>query len=152
MVDNDWAMQVASFRLGVIAELVGGTQLSRGEKTEALERQGRPELQHSRYLVAEGAMDATENLMIESEWPFAILKPRTRSTVPVLIGKLRALDIIGSHDEISRSTIHRFLAKEEMGRASPDATDRRRFEVDHRNEIWQCDVMLGQRSLDPTER
>jgi transposase InsO family protein len=64
-------------------------------------------------------------------------------TVPVLIGKLRALDIIGSYDEISRPTIYRFLAKEEMGRTSPDAVDRRRFEADHSNEIWQCDILHG---------
>jgi len=36
MVDNDWAIQVASFRFGVIAELVGGTQLSWGEKARIL--------------------------------------------------------------------------------------------------------------------
>lgn len=172
MVDNDWAMQVASFRFGVIAELVGGTQLSWGEKTRLLKEK----TARSYNIPGSGRSSVSIPTILgwikkykEGGCRIDSLKPRRRRdygryrklddrirmairdlkaensqyTVPVLIGKLRALDIIGSHDEISRPTIYRFLAKEEMGRTSPDAADRRRFEADHSNEIWQCDVMHG---------
>jgi putative transposase len=58
------------------------------------------------------------------------------------------MGLIGSDDQISKSTIYRFLSHEELGRPSADAVDRRRFEAESSNEIWQCDVMHGPKLFD----
>ena len=134
MVDNDWAMQVASFRFGVIAELVGGTQLSWGEKTKLLKERaarsynipgsGRSSVSIptilgwiKKYKEGGSRIDSLKPRRRRDYGRYRKLDDRIRMairdlkaensqyTVPVLIGKLRD-SILSAHT--MKSAVHRF--------------------------------------------
>jgi transposase InsO family protein len=64
-------------------------------------------------------------------------------TVPVIIKKLRLAKVIGTDEVINKATVYRFIRKECQNLKAGDGEDRRRFEAEHSNDIWQCDVMHG---------
>ncbi|SMF75230.1 DDE-type integrase/transposase/recombinase [Pseudobacteriovorax antillogorgiicola] len=41
------------------------------------------------------------------------------------------------------ATIYRFIRDQGLNQRQVDPNDRRRYEADHPNAIWQCDVMHG---------
>jgi transposase InsO family protein len=64
-------------------------------------------------------------------------------TVPVIIKKLRLAKVIGPTDVVNKTTIYRFI-KTHCQEISPnEGVDRRRFEAEHSNDIWQCDILHG---------
>lgn len=165
-------MKVATFRFGVIADFVTGTKLAYGEKERLLtEKAARvydvPGTERSR--VTRATMLAWSTLYRQGGYKIEALCPKPRAdqgtypslpttlrmairtlreenayyTVPVIIKKLRLEKTLGAEDVVNKATIYRFLRQEDLKKASPNAQDRRRFESEHSNGIWQCDVLHG---------
>src|SRR5690606_30585768 len=64
-------------------------------------------------------------------------------TLPVIIKKLRHNNVIKPGEVVNKATVYRFIRRE-CQQVNPDeGVDRRRFEAEHSNDIWQCDVLHG---------
>lgn len=169
---SDPAMQVATFRFGVIADFVTGTRLGYGEKERLLAEKA------TRVYEIPGTAKTRVSRATMLSWIAAYRKggykieslcPRPRSdrgafksldttlrlaiiglkeenpyyTVPVIIKKLRLAKIIGPDEPVNRATIYRFIRQQKFAAVSENAVDRRRFEAEHSNQVWQCDVLHG---------
>lgn len=164
--------QVAVFRFGVIHEFVGSTRLDHGEK-EALLRDkcarkweipGSPRTRISRNtilrwvrtylghgsrleaLYPRGRADTGQSRAIDEETGLALLALRRecpRLPVPEL---LRLFQERQASAELgpSLSTAYRFLHRHDlMVPAGAGPEDRRKFEAELPNDLWQSDVMHG---------
>ena len=169
---NDLPMKVATFRFGVIADFVTGTRLGYGDKERLLTEKALrlyevPGSERSR--VSRATMLGWATLYRQGGYQIEALCPKVRAdhgtypslttalrmairtlreenayyTVPVIIKKLRLQKVLGADEAVNKATIYRFLRQEDLKKASPNAQDRRRFESEHSNGIWQCDVMHG---------
>jgi len=164
--------QVAVFRFGVIHEFVGAIWLDRGEK-EALLREKcarkweipcstrtrisrntilrwvRTYLAHGSKLEAlypQGRTDAGQSRAIDEETGLCLLalrRERPKQPVPELLhGFLARQDTDGQGPSLS--SVYRFLHQHElMGPAVTGPEDRRKFEAELPNDLWQSDVMHG---------
>lgn len=170
--DKDLAMKVATFRFGIIAEFVTGVRLKYGEKERLLaekavrtyEIPGSGQTRISRSVMLSWAAAYRKGgLRIEALCPkervdkghFRTLGTAVRMeikrlklenpyyTVPVILKKLRHAKVIGADEAINKATIYRFIRKECHDLKPDDGVDRRRFEAEHSNDIWQCDVLHG---------
>ena len=165
--------EVAVFRYGIIADLVGATRLDRGER-EALLREKcarkwqipfspRTRLSRStiirwvqkynesgRRLEALYPQDRTDQgqvRAIDEETGLALLELRRqlpKTTVPELIRILHQRQLVTGGRSVSQTTVYRFLHQHNlMGQEPAAATDRRKFEAELPNDLWQSDVMHG---------
>ena len=165
--------EIAVFRYGVIADFVGGRTLSRGEKERLLRdkceqkwqipcssrsRLGRSTLKEwiVRYrksgnrlesLYPQGRTDKGESRTIEGEVAAGLVvlrKELPEVSLPVLLTEAQKRMIILPGMKVSYSSLYRFLKGQGLlhtpGR-SP--SDRRRFEAEHPNDLWQSDIMHG---------
>jgi len=114
-----------------------------GRKLESLYPQGRGDIGRSRVLDEEVAQMLTR---LKREFP--------RASVRVLIEELRARKVIDSWVRISPVTVYRFLkAQGLLGPSCEVPKDRRRFEAEFPNDLWQSDMMYGPPvSVDGRER
>lgn len=167
---EDQQKQVGVFRFGIIHDLVGGTRLERGEREELLrekcERKWVIPCSH-RSRISRGTILRWVKLYSESGGKLESLYPRRRQD----LGKGRVLDADTSLALISLrrqmpklpvpalvrlmierglatylnlTTVYRFLHSNDlMGREQSTATDRRKFEAELPNDLWQADVMHG---------
>lgn len=169
---DDLPMKVATFRFGVIADFVTGVKLEYGDKerllaekaARAYEIPGSKQTRISRAsmlswvskynnggsrieaLMPQPRSDRGQYRSLDTTLRIALKGLREENahyTVPVIIKKLRLAKIIGPDDPVNLATIYRFFRQENLERASPDAEDRRRFEAEHSNQIWQADVLHG---------
>lgn len=173
MVTDDFAMQLATFRFGVIADFVTGTRLSRGEKLRLLDEKAKRSYQipgSSRTRISKSTMylwianykkagyrieglmpqkrkDSGSYRKLDASIRMAIVELRQENpnyTVPAIITKLKHARMISADERLNLSSIYRFLKKEKLINTSPGPqSDKRRFEAAYPNEIWQCDVMHG---------
>ena len=169
---NDLPMKVATFRFGVIADFVTGTRFAYGEKERLLTEKanrvykipGGDETRVSRasmlgwvttYRKGGGRIEALCPKPRADRGTYPSLSATLRMairglkednpfyTVPVVIKKLRQEKLIGPDEIVNKATIYRFIRQENLKKVSENAQDRRRFEAEHSNEIWQCDVLHG---------
>lgn len=169
---RDLSMKVATFRFGVIGDFVTGTRLAYGEKERLLAEKATrsyeiPGTEQTR--VSRATMLSWISAYRKGGYRIEALCPKPRSdrggfksldttvrmaikglkeenpyyTVPVIIKKLRLEKIIGPDDPVNKATIYRFIRQQNLAKVSEDAQDRRRFEAEHSNQIWQCDVLHG---------
>lgn len=165
-------MRVATFRFGVIADFATGMKLAFGEKerlltekaSRAYEIPGSPKTRISR-----ATMLSWVTLYRQGGYKIESLCPKPRAdrgtypslsttlrmairtlkdeneyyTVPVIIKKLRQQQILGPDESINKATVYRFIRQENLKAVSKDAQDRRRFEAETSNDVWQCDVLHG---------
>lgn len=165
-------MKIATFRFGVIADFVTGARLQYGEKERLLaEKTLRTyEIPGSlRTRVTRASMLSWASAYRKGGYRIEALCPKKRLdkggyrsldtavrmeikrlkqenayyTVPVIIKKLRHSKVIGSNDAVNKATIYRFIRSECQPVNPDEGTDRRRFEAEHSNDIWQCDVLHG---------
>jgi transposase InsO family protein len=70
---------------------------------------------------------------------------REKPSLPAagLINELHKKDLITPGITLYPSTVYRILQREGVGRELAGKTDRRRFEAEYPNDIWQSDVMHG---------
>ena len=169
---EDQKKQIAVFRFGVIHEFVGGalldygeqqrllkdkcarkwqipysnrTRISRaamlgwikrykesGEKLESLYPKDRQDRQKSRAIDGSTA----ENLM-------ALRKNLPGATVPALIQAMQQRSLISPGIHLKTTTVYRFLHSQKLMRPLTAHPDRRKFEAELPNDLWQSDVMHG---------
>lgn len=165
--------EVAVFRFGVIAEFVGATRLDWGEQETLLKQKcarkwripssGRTRLSRSTLLrwigcynagggkldslYPKGRQDNGKARALDEETSLALLNlrrqlPRVPVTELIRIMHERQLVTAGMH--LSQSTVYRFLHQHKlMGNEEKVSADRRKFEAELPNDLWQSDVMHG---------
>ena len=70
-------------------------------------------------------------------------KDMPKAPVHELIRTLRQRNLITPGLYLSRTTVYRFLHRQQLMHAASPPTDRRKFEADLPNDLWQSDVMHG---------
>ena len=164
---------VAVFRYGVIAEFVGATRLDRGEREALLRQKcarkwqipasSRTRLSRStilrwvhRYQEAGSRLEALYPLdrtdqgrvrALDEETSLALLELRRQlpqTTVPELIRLMHQRQLATAATHLSQSTVYRLFHQHRlMGKPSAAPLDRRKFEAELPNDLWQSDVMHG---------
>jgi transposase InsO family protein len=165
--------EVAVFRYGIIAEFVGATRLDRGERETLLRRKcarkwripfsGRTRLSRStilrwvhRYNEAGSRLEALYPLdrtdqgrvrALDEETSLALLELRRqlpRMPVPELIRLMHRRQLATAGTHLSQSTVYRFFHQHGlMGKELATPVDRRKFEAELPNDLWQSDIMHG---------
>ncbi len=172
-MDEETKKRIAVFRFGVIADFVGGRRLGWGETERLMRdkcgqrwqipggmRTGISEstLKEwiSRYkgsgnklesLYPRDRSDRGKTRAIEKELAAGLISLRKEMPVvslPVFISEAKARRIIMPGMHIPYATLYRFLKTEGLvDRPTGLPEDRRRFEAEYPNDLWQSDIMHG---------
>jgi putative transposase len=172
MSKNGKNLEVATFRFGVISDFVTGVRLRKGEVTSLLLEKSSKQynIPHSNqsniskstikkwiYSYKE-AGNKIEGLMpkdrkdkgtfksLDSSLQLAIKDIKAEKpdlTGVALVSELQHRKYIAASDKINLTVLYRFLKKENLKRPSDHNVDRRAFEAESPNEVWQSDVMHG---------
>ncbi len=172
-MNEEQKREVATFRFGVIHDLVGGAVLASGEQERLIREKCRrkwsiPFSQRTRigrstilrwikaYQDAGGKLeglypkdrsDQGRSRAIDDETAAALValrKSRPRTTVQMIIREMRRRNLAGPEINLSPSAVYRFLKAQglmKMVVAAPE--DRRKFEAELPNDLWQSDCMHG---------
>jgi putative transposase len=170
MTENE-KQRVGIFRFSVIHEFVGGAALSRTERKQLLKEKCARKWDipcSNKSRISRGAILRWIRLYTESGGRLESLYPKDRSdngksraideetglnlihlrqempdaTVPVLIRMMRERDL--SDKDLRPTTVYRFLHHHTLMKSSEGQNqDRRKFEAELPNDIWQSDVMHG---------
>jgi len=164
--------QIAVFRYGVIHEFVSGIELSYGEQERLLnEKSDRkwmipcsPRTRISRSCIRSWIRRYQEgNHNLESLYPvprndrgrsramdedtclslISLRKDMPKATVPMLMEKMEERDLITPGIILNQSTVYRFLNSNGLMKREVVKKDRRKFESELPNDLWQSDVMHG---------
>lgn len=169
--------EIALFRFGVINDLVGATRLEHGERGRRIKEKAQAcwNIPHtSRTRVSANTIRRWVVIYEKSGRQLDSLKPAPRSDIgrtrqvdedtvlslvrlrkakpllPVaqLIEEMEQKGLVSPGYTLRLSTAYRVLKKAGIsGRPSSDPVDRRRFEAEYPNDIWQSDVMHGPQVL-----
>lgn len=172
-MDDELQKAVAVFRYGVIADLVSGISFPRGERRRLLAEKSaqkwripgssRTRIGLStikewvrRYTASGNNLesllpcereDKGKSRAIDGETAAGIVVLRKEmpcATLPILLRAARERKIILPGQTIAHSTLYRFLVSQGlMEHLELTPKDRRRFEADVTNALWQSDVMHG---------
>jgi len=172
MTEDD-KKQVAAFRFGVICELVNGIHLEPGEQERLIrEKCARkwqiPLSEKTRIsrstLLRWVSLYRRSNGRLESLYPndrcdqgasramdddtclalVELRKELPRATVKCLIRKMEQRRL-AARGQLKASTVYRFLHRNDLMTPSAAPQDRRKFEAEGPNDLWQSDVMHGPR-------
>jgi transposase InsO family protein len=168
---EDQKMQVAVFRFGIISDFVTGGQAGRTEKSRLMRDKCARKWQipfsektrisrgtilrwirvytsgnnDLKTLVPKDRNDQGKQRAMDEETCLALMEFRKTlpdATVPRLIEEMenqkRVLPGV-----LNKSTVYRFLHQADMMRPKVTQEDRRRFEAELPNDLWQSDVMHG---------
>jgi transposase InsO family protein len=172
MTENE-KQRVAIFRFSVIHEFVGGAALSRGEKRRLMKEKcarkwdipfsDRTRISRSAIvrwvrlykdsggqlesLYPKGRSDNGKSRAIDEEAGLNLIHLRQEmpdATIPVLIRTMKKRTLLLPGKELKPTTVYRFLHAQNLMKP-PEAQnqDRRKFEAELPNDIWQSDVMHG---------
>lgn len=168
--------QIAAFRFQVIADLVGGVRLSPGELQKLIiEKSNRrwniPYSENQsispstirrwvkvyqekkgdlKALFPKDRGDSGLSRAIDPETGAALLQLRAQFPemgVPSLLVEMEKRQLIRHSDDLKFSTVYRFLHQNGVLKKSAEKVDRRRFEAEYPNDLWQTDVMHGPKVL-----
>jgi putative transposase len=169
---EDEKMVLATFRFGIIAEFVTGVKLGYGEKRKLLEEKSGRTYQiplSKRTSISRSSLTQWINDYKKAGYQIEGLRPKFRSdkgaykkidskvrdaikgikiqhpnyTLPTIIELLKQQKLISFNEELNVSSLYRFLKRERLSELNTTAEDKRRFEAEFPNEIWQCDVLHG---------
>ncbi len=170
---EDEKMQVAVFRFNVIGDFVTGLHMSRAEKRRLMREKCVRKWQipfSEKTRIVKGTIRRWIRLYNESNGDLKSLFPKDRSdqgksrtmdddtcsslvelrlqmpsaTVPHLIGQMNRRKLVTPGIVLNNSTVYRFLHQENlMTMAGGKPRDRRKFEAELPNDLWQSDVMHG---------
>jgi len=170
---EDEKMQVAVFRFGVIGDFVTGPQMSRAEKRRLMREKCVRKWQipfSEKTRIGKGTVRRWIRLYSKSNGDLKSLFPKDRSdqgksramdddtcsslvelrlqipeaTVPHLIEQMKCRKLVTPGIVLNNSTVYRFLHQENlMTIAGGKPQDRRKFEAELPNDLWQSDVMHG---------
>lgn len=164
--------EIATFRFGVIGEFVTGVLFTRGEKERLLRQkcERRYQIPYSSrtrisretmlkwvrdYELGGKELRALAPKTRADKGCFRTLEPAIRlsikeilldsptATVPALIRELKHRKVLAPETELNRATLYRYLNTEKLRITNDDAHDRRKFETEYPNQLWQSDVMHG---------
>jgi putative transposase len=167
--------QIATFRFGVICELVNGARLSAGEQAQLIRDKcaRKWQIPYSektrisrgtiwrwvrRYRSSNGKLeslypqersDRGKSRVLDEETVLGLMRLRQempRATIATLIRQMQARGILTPAAVPSASTVYRLLQEHRL-RHPQAAVDRRKFEAECVNDLWQSDVMHGPRVL-----
>ena len=168
--------QVAVFRFGIIHDLVGGTRLDFGERERLLrEKCARKwEIPHSNQtrisrstilrwvgmylnggrklesLFPQGRNDSGKSRVLDEETGLALVRLRGQlpgMRVTELVKQMHDRRLVTDGVGLSLSTAYRFLHRNGLMAKESAAVDRRKFEAELPNDLWQSDVMHGPQLL-----
>jgi len=171
-MNEEQKMEVAIFRFGLIHDFVSGVQLDRGEQKRLLRKKcerkwfiphsTRTRLTRStilrwikRYKDSNGKLeslcpsdrsDRGVSRGLDEETSLALIslrKEMPKSTVPYLIETMDKRGLVSSGVELNLSNVYRFLHRHNLMNTEQQAQDRRKFEVELPNDLWQSDAMHG---------
>lgn len=172
-MDEDKDKRVATFRFGVIHDLVGNVELDPGEQEKLLREKcdrkwsipfsDKTRITRStilrwakRYrdsgdklevLANHERSDQGKSRSIDSETGLALMRlraERPKFTIAHLIEEMYERDLVAPHLTLSPATVWRFLKRNGlMKRTEVTPEDRRRFEAEFPNDLWQSDCMHG---------
>ena len=173
-MDEEAKKTIAVFRFGVIADLVG-RKLSRGEKEAILRAKSssrwdipfstRSHISRSTILAwartydkerrleslyPEERKDKGKSRIMNEECVAALVhlkKERTGVSLPVILKEARAKGILPRGYMVSYATLYRIFKKHGVSESTPVYPDRRRFEAELPNDIWQSDCLHGPKVL-----
>lgn len=171
-MSEDKKNQIAVFRFSVIHEFVGSTQLEFGEQQRLLEQKcarkwaipfsTRTRISRAailswvkRYKQSGGRLeslypkereDKKKSRAIDeitAENLVALKKSMPKATVPMLIRAMRGRGLVSAGTKLKTTTVYRFLHDQQLMKLIPANEDRRKFEAELPNDLWQSDVMHG---------
>lgn len=172
-MDDEMKKRIAVFRFGVIADFVGDRPLARGKTEELMKEKCdrawqipgsiRTSISEStikdwacRYKRSGNKLAALYPLersdrgkprAIEEETAAGLITLRKEipeASLPAFINMAKERRIIQPGRNIPYATVYRFLKAEGLvERPSAIPGDRRRFEAEHPNDLWQSDIMHG---------
>ena len=170
---EDEKMQVAVFRFGVISDFVTGIAMSRAEKRRLQHDKCARKWQipfSEKTRISRGTIGRWCRLYIGSRGDLKSLYPKDRSdqgktramdqetclalirlrsempalTVPQLIEQMDRQQRAAPGSVLNNSTVYRFLHEQNlMSPQLKNPVDRRKFEAELPNDLWQSDVMHG---------
>jgi len=172
-MDMDKKQQIATFRFGVIHDLVGNVELDPGEQEKLLRQKcerkwvipfsDKTRITRSTimrwvklYKDSGGKLESLSNQdrsdsgstrAIEEETGLALIRLRQefpKAPVNRLIQEMNKRTLIPPGTSLDRTTVYRFLKRNGlMDKNQSKPEDRRRFEAELPNDLWQSDVMHG---------
>ncbi len=172
-MNEDQKKEIAIFRFGVISDFVSGFHLERGEQERLLMEKckrkwsisysSRTRLTRStilrwikRYKDSRGNLESLYpgdrsdkgiSRGMDEETSLALIALRKEFptvTVPFLIDKMHERGLVSPGVDLNRSTLYRFLHQRDlMNHPHCTPEDRRKFEAEFPNDLWQSDSMHG---------
>lgn len=172
-MDHEQNEEIARFRFGVISDLVGGMRLNPGEAAGIIRNKSkqRYNIPHSnRTRISESTIrrwvrqyetggrklsslcpgqrsDSGESRRIDDETIAALVrlkKEKTKVPLNLLLKEMNEKNLVTPGITLYPSTAYRILKKQGLsGHPAKEQVDRRRFEAEYPNDIWQSDVMHG---------
>lgn len=172
-MDQEQREEIARFRFGVISDLVGAVRLEPGEAAGIIRQKSeqRYNIPHSdrtrisgptirrwilRYeaggrklstLYPANRADQGKSRRVDDETVAALTRlKKQKPTVPVIriMQEMEEKSLISPGITLCQSTAYRILKGHGLTRGTASAKiDRRRFEAEYPNDIWQSDVMHG---------
>jgi transposase InsO family protein len=171
MMTEDEKMQVAVFRYSVISEFVNGIGMSRAEKRRLMrdkcERKWQIPFSHKtrisretigrwirlyqagglQSLMPKDRSDQGGSRAMDDDTCNALIVLREEMpavTVPHLIDQMNRRKLVTPGTELNSTTVYRFLHGHNLMHLTRSApVDRRKFEAELPNDLWQSDVMHG---------
>jgi transposase InsO family protein len=174
-MDEDKKSQIATFRFGLIHDLVGGVELEPGEQERLIREKcdrkwvipfsDKTRITRSTilrwvklYKDAGGKLEALCNhdrsdngksRAIDEETGLALIRLREelpKATISRLINEMNKRRLVSPGLVLTTATVHRFLRSNGlMKRTQVTPEDRRKFEAELPNDLWQSDCMHGPR-------
>jgi len=164
--------RVAVFRFGIIHEFLDAVRLDHGEQAELLRRKcerrwdipfssrssiGRSTIlrwvhqykasgNNLESLYPHERNDQGKTRALDGETCLALLECRRkmpRLTVPALIQIMHNQKLVSAGISLNPSTVYRFLHSHNLMIRENSPVDRRKFEAELPNDLWQCDAMHG---------
>jgi transposase InsO family protein len=171
---EDEKMQVAVFRFGVISDFVTGAQMSRSEKRRLMREKCARKWQipfsektsistgtinrwlrcykgsngNLKSLFPKDRSDQGKARAMDEETCLALIELRSKMphlTVPQLIEWMARQNRVTPGIVLNNSTVYRFLHHQNLMTPQVKPVDRRKFEAELPNDLWQSDVMHGPR-------
>lgn len=171
-MNEETKKRVAEFRFGVIHDLIGDRKLNRGQRKELLKEKasceweipntGRSRISTStiqswvrRYerggrrlesLYPEPRSDRGRPRALSQEMVHALCELKRQfkgASLPAVLKAARNRNIIGPDFKAGKATIYRLFKQRGLMNREEQLEDRRRYEAELPNDIWQSDCMHG---------
>jgi transposase InsO family protein len=175
-MNEDTKKEIAVFRFGVIADLIGGRKLLRGEKEHILKEKTSSQWdipfstrshvsrttilswirayesggRRLESLYPEERKDKGRSRVMDEEAVAELIqfkKDRMGVPLPVLLKEARAKGILPARHMVSYATIYRIFKLHGVSESDHTYPDRRRFEAELPNDMWQSDCLHGPKVL-----